>query len=253
MANAAWLIVGHGTRDPEGRAQFQELVAQVRAARPGEQVESGFLELQPPDIAQALDELAARGVTQIRLVPALLFAAGHARRDLPEAIDAARRRHPQLTIVQQDVLGCHPRLLALSAQRFDEALAGGAPGDSAATLLLLVGRGSLDPTATAELYRFARLRSELRPVGRCDVAFLAMAEPRVEPALAAVAEAGFPRVVVQPHLLFQGELSRRLAELVEQARREAPAIDWRLAEVLGPQAAVCWAPETGSPAPSASS
>lgn len=235
MSNAARLIVGHGTRDPEGVAQFQQLVSALQAAQPTTLVAGCYLELQAPSIAEAIDGLAAQGVAEIHLAPALLFAAGHALRDIPAEIAAARRRHPELDITQAEVLGCHPRLLELSARRYDESLEGGAPVDIDNTLALLVGRGSLEASATAEMQRFARLRAELRPAGRYEVAFLAMAEPNVDAALEAAGQAGLRRVVVQPHLLFAGDLSRRLADRVEAARRDHPAIDWRLAAVLGPE------------------
>ena len=47
-------------------------------------------------------------------------------------------------------------------------------------LWLCVGRGSRDAAATAEMDRFVTARLALTPVGRADVAFLAMAEPHME-------------------------------------------------------------------------
>lgn len=235
MTPATLLIVGHGTRDPVGHAQFQQLVERHREARPERRVAGCFLELQRPTIAEAIERLIEQGAEAIELAPALLFAAGHALRDVPAEIEAARRRHPGVSFTQADVLGCRPDVLELSARRFDEALAGAPPLDAGQTALVLVGRGSLEPSATTEMQRFARLRCQMRPVGRCEAAFLAMAEPRVEAALDAVGRGGHRRVVVQPHLLFTGELSLRLAGLVESAAAAYPAVDWRATDVLGPE------------------
>ncbi|MBX7167214.1 MAG: hypothetical protein K1X74_12870 [Pirellulales bacterium] len=230
---AALLVIGHGTREAAGVAEFAALVEQISVARPGWIVEPGFLEFAEPSIAAAVDRAVERGAKRLLALPLVLFAAGHAKRDIPEALKLAAAEHPGLEIVQRQHLGCHPRLLELSAVRFEQAMCD-APRGVAETLVLFVGRGSHDPEANAEMAQFARLRHERTPTARYALAFTAMAEPRVDTALESVARLGFPQVIVQPHLLFQGQLLSRLAAQVAQASQQFPAIHWRLATHLGP-------------------
>jgi sirohydrochlorin ferrochelatase len=41
-------------------------------------------------------------------------------------------------------------------------------------------------------------------------------------------------VVVQPHLLFRGELLSQLRQRVEGLRRQRPELEWTLTEPIGP-------------------
>jgi sirohydrochlorin cobaltochelatase len=229
------LVVGHGTHEAQGQRDFWTTVAQVTEELPGTPVAGCFLELASPSIATALATLAQQGIREVVLVPLLLFSAGHAQRDIPMAArNAAEACGLQLR--QTDVLGCHPRLLQLSAARFAEALeVGERPAD---TLLLLVGRGSRDTAATADMHRFAEQRRVLTPVGSSQVAFLAMAHPRIETLASSLDTAPFRRVVVQPHLLYPGALLARLERLVREQNAICRRPPWTLAECLGCDRAV---------------
>jgi sirohydrochlorin cobaltochelatase len=200
------LLVGHGTRDPAGLAEFFAAADRIRELAGGRPLAPCFLELATPNIADGVEQLVRSGVTRIVVVPLLLFSAGHAKRDIPAAVAAATAGYPDVTIRQTSALECDPQILVLSERRFREAIAKLSPLPAIRTHALLVGRGSHDPEATAEMRRFAQLRTEQTPVGRMSVCFLAMQQPLLAEALADAAVSGFQRIVVQPHLLFAGEL-----------------------------------------------
>jgi sirohydrochlorin ferrochelatase len=235
MNSPGLLIVGHGTRDPEGRAEFLATVEAIAALSPGAMVEPCFLELAEPTISAAIERLVERGVSEtLTVVPLLLFAAGHAKSDIPSAVAAATAKHPRLRVAQAAPLGCHPALVELSKRRYLEAVQDLPAAPASETLLLFVGRGSQDPGANAELARFARLRFEACPVGWLETCYTAMAEPSLERALPLVARLPFRRVVVQPHLLFRGELLARIRETVARFAAEERQIEWVVAPHLGP-------------------
>lgn len=233
------MIVGHGTRDAAGVAQFLTLVRDVADLCPDVAVEPSFLELAQPSIAEGIDRAVARGARRLTVMPLLLFAAGHAKHDIPCNVAAAAGRHAGLEIRQAGHLGCHPAVLELSERRFSEAVATLPNVPEGDTLLLLVGRGSNDAAATGEMHQFARLRGERQPFGRIEACFLAMAEPSLETALNSIAGLPFRRVVVQPHLLFSGELLDRLRQTIvakaaaEQPGSQRPQREWVIAESLG--------------------
>src|SRR5438105_3545533 len=116
------LLICHGTRDPAGIAEFLALAERVRGAAGPRPVEACFLELAEPTIDGGIARLAERGVRRITIVPLLLFAAGHAKRDIPRAVAAAVERFPGMETRPTLPLGCHERLLALSARRYAEAI-----------------------------------------------------------------------------------------------------------------------------------
>lgn len=215
-ANPGLLVIGHGTHDASGTNEFLQLAELLRQAQPGLRVEPCFLEIQRPTIYEAFAKLAAAGVRDIAAAPLLLFAAGHAKRDIPAALAAAGAAFPDVAVRQLPHLGCHADVVRLSVQRSSQALVGRRASDDA--MLLMVGRGSLDPTANAEMARFSRLRWEAQPTAWLQTCFLAMTRPGLEESLEVFARLPFRRLIVQPHLLFQGRL---LARIHEQANRFA--------------------------------
>lgn len=226
------LLVGHGTASEIGTRQFLGLAGQLQAMVSPMQVEPAFLELQQPDIADGVRRLLERGVTHAIVAPLLLFAAGHAKHDIPTAVAAALVGTQPQPVIQAEHLGCHPAIVELSQLRFLEALAKCSPVSAAETALILVGRGSRDESATAEMHEFARLRNEPDKAGELFVSFLAMAQPSLAETLAEVACRGFRRVVVQPHLLFQGELADTVQRAVAGKQAQHPQQQWLLAPLL---------------------
>jgi sirohydrochlorin cobaltochelatase len=123
-------------------------------------------------------------------------------------------------------LDVEPRLLQLCRLRYEEALAGRGPVDPAETLLLLVGRGSSDPDANANVARVARFLQEGYPTGWAAWAYTGITTPLLPEALAVCARSGFRRIVVQPYFLFTGVLLKRIYAQVEDQRRLRPDLDF---------------------------
>jgi len=234
MSQTGMLIVGHGTRDAAGQAEFLAAAQTVAAVCPAWKIEPCFLELAEPTIAAGIARLVERGITQeITVAPLLLFAAGHAKSDIPQAVSREAAKYPGLRLRQASHLGIHPAIVELSKRRYQEALGGLPPFPENETLLVFVGRGSRDASANAELAQFARLRWEAHPSGWLQTCYAAMAEPSLERSLELVAQWPFRRVVVQPHLLFRGELLSRIERTVESFGREHPGIQWAVTPHLG--------------------
>jgi sirohydrochlorin cobaltochelatase len=230
------LLVGHGTRDAAGLAEFACLARNVVELLPEFAVEPCFLELAEPDIPTAVNRLLDRGIGQVTVAPLLLFAAGHAKRDIPAAVTAAieaRSGRRELIVNQLPPLACHPRIVELSTLRFQEALRNRSAVDQGETMLLFVARGSSYPEALAEMRRFASLRAEQTPVGRTEVCFAAIAEPDLPEGLRRAAASPFRRVVVQPHLLFTGQVLSQIERAVAKMAKLRPQREWIFTAHLG--------------------
>lgn len=224
----AVLLVGHGTRNERGQQQFLGLAEQLRRAVSPLPVEIAYIELQSPPIPAALASLYERGFRNIALSPALLFAAGHAKRDIPAAVEDARQQCPGLDVRRAEPLGCHAAVLKLAAYRFRAAC----QFEPAETALVLVGRGSSDRAAIEHCQEFAQQLGQ--HVGACSVftGFLAMAQPTLSEALELAAASGARQVIVQPHLLFAGEMLQSTTNSVIRAQQAHPGSAWSLAGIL---------------------
>ena len=230
------LLVGHGTRDERGLAEFQQTADALRQRLPEVRIEACCLELAEPTIAHGVRQLVAGGVREIVVSPMMLFAAGHVKRDIPRAVSAALADCGETLPVQHaSHLSCNESVLHLAAERFAAASKAIDQFEPQAATLLLVGRGSKDEEAIAEMDLFAVALAERVSVARVVVGFLAMARPSLADVLALVAaEPNCRQVIVQPHLLFHGELLEQLKQRVAaEAARDARR-DWFVAEHLGP-------------------
>jgi sirohydrochlorin cobaltochelatase len=213
------------------------------------------LELSHPDIDTAVGRLVALGVKRLVTMPLLLFAAGHVKRDIPKQVSAAlaRRGMDHVASAQAEHLGCHPAIVELSRLRMEEVesrkskVEGQMPTfdlrpSTFDSCLLLVGRGSRDESATAEMHEFARLRQVASGGIATAVAFLAMARPLLHEQLAKMAGCSFRRVIVQPHLLFCGELLDSLQQQVSAAARRRTDQQWIVVPTLADEPdSVSWA------------
>lgn len=204
------LLVGHGSRSAAGVAECLELARLVAEAAPTVDLACGFIEFAPPDLDTALDDLVARGATDVTAVPLVLLGAGHLKDDGPSALGRARLRHPGATFRYGRDLGIHPRVLAVAEDRARAAVTA-TDADPSSTAVVLVGRGSSDPDANADLYKVARLVWDGRGFGAVEPAFVSLSPPGVTAALDRCERLGFRRIAVVPYFLFTGVLVERIA------------------------------------------
>ena len=249
----ALLLAGHGTRDPEGVAGFVALAKRLtarmetpasglpstprpdRAARAetpaAEQIDvaGGFIELSAPALRDAASELVDRGHRTLVAVPLMLSAAGHSKGDVPAALARETARHPGLTIRYGRPLGPHPILLNLLAERISAA----AHAVAEPYAVLVVGRGSTDPDANADVCKDARLVWEGRDYEFTETAFVSLARPGVTEGLERCRRLGARRIIVARYFLFPGVLPDRVAAQAAAHAGAHPGLDIRCTDVLG--------------------
>jgi sirohydrochlorin cobaltochelatase len=201
------VLLGHGTKDAEGMAEF---LAYARAVgeRSGDAVSAGVLEYpsaELPPIQTAFDLSAEAGLDELVVLPALLFFAGHTRDDVPAEVEQAQARHPQLRIAVAGPLGTDERLLAAIEDRV-------APFEpDGQTAVLLVGRGSLNSEANADLHKTARMLWDRNGYGWVEAAYVSLVPPDVAAGIERCVRLGAKRVLVMPYFLNTGVLVKRIA------------------------------------------
>ena len=232
MKRMGVMVCGHGSRDEEAVAEFALVAEGVRERLPQFDVESGFLEFARPTLSEGLDALVGRGVTDILAVPGMLFAAGHAKNDIPSVLNRYQARHEGVRIRYGRELAIEPRLLRASADRIEAALEAAPPRAPQDTLLMVVGRGTSDPDANGNVAKVARMLWEGFGFGWGEAAYSGVTFPLVEPALEHAAKLGYPRIVVFPYFLFTGVLVKRIYEAADRVAARHPGLELVKADYL---------------------
>lgn len=93
------LVVDHGSRVPAANRVLEEVAEAMRAAvGQGTVIAHAHQEAASPSIAEAVDALASRGVTELVVVPFFLAPGRHAMEDVPRLAREAAARHGGLSV-----------------------------------------------------------------------------------------------------------------------------------------------------------
>ena len=214
-AAAPVVLIAHGTVDERGRDELRAL-AHACGAGHGAAVRCGVIEypadgLQPvfAALAAAAGEARASGAGEVRLVPLLLFPAGHARDDVRVIIRGAAQLHPDVRWRCMPLLRPAPALLAALAARIAEAES---RWGWRAEAIVVAGRGTSSEHANRRLPAIVCERLH-RLDGRLVVhAFASLAPPDAHLALDELYARGVRSAVVAPYLLNAGRIADRIGE-----------------------------------------
>ncbi|MDP6565068.1 MAG: sirohydrochlorin chelatase [Alphaproteobacteria bacterium] len=227
------MVCGHGSRDTAAVTEFEAVARGIAERLPQFGVDSGFLEFARPIIRDGLDRLRESGHDHIIAVPGMLFAAGHAKNDIPSVLNTYQAQHDGLHIDYGRELGIDTKMMRAAGERIEEAVRGA--GDHIArhdTVLVVVGRGASDPDANSNVAKVMRFLWEGLGFGWGETAYSGVTFPLVEPGLEHVARLGYRRVVVFPYFLFTGILVKRIYEHTDLVAARHPEIEFIKAPYL---------------------
>ena len=218
MTTTAVLLCGHGSRDDDAIRELARVAERLGERLYPTPVDHAFLEFARPVIRDRLEALSAAGARDILAIPGMLFAAGHAKNDIPSVLQAFARDHADTTVRYGRELAIEPKLINAAASRIDAALR--QAGDGVArkdTLLVVVGRGTSDPDANGNVAKVARMLWEGMGFGWAEVCYSGVTTPLTQEGFARAAAMGFARVVVFPYFLFTGVLVKRIYQHADEA------------------------------------
>ncbi|MGB0718562.1 MAG: sirohydrochlorin chelatase [Alphaproteobacteria bacterium] len=220
------MVCGHGSRDEDAVNQFNQVARGLKARLPEYDVESGFLEFASPIINNGLDKLRDQGVNHILAIPGMLFAAGHAKNDIPTVLNRYAAENEGISVHYGRELGIDNKMMRAAGARVQAAM------DQAdqdfgevkphETLLVVVGRGASDPDANGNIAKITRLLWEGLGFGWGETAYSGVTFPLVTPCLETVAGLGFKRIVVFPYFLFTGVLVKRIYDATDEVAKHHP-------------------------------
>jgi sirohydrochlorin cobaltochelatase len=229
------MICGHGSRNRQAVAEFAQLAEGLRLLLPHVPVEYGYLEFARPILRDGLDKLRAQGVKRVLAVPGMLFAAGHAKNDIPSVLNTYAAE-TGLRIDYGRELGVDLQMIQAAGARIQEALDTAAASGAVPlsdTLLVVVGRGSSDPDANSNVSKVTRMLVEGFGFGWGETVYSGVTFPLVEPGLRHVVRLGFKRIVVFPYFLFSGVLVSRIRQHTALVAADHPEVDFVDASYLG--------------------
>jgi sirohydrochlorin cobaltochelatase len=231
-AGTGVMLCGHGSRNKLAVDEFANLAEHLKARLPGVPVEYGYLEFANPVIHQGLDRLREAGASRILALPGMLFAAGHAKNDIPSVLNTYAARHG-IGITYGRELGIDLKMLRAAGDRIAETEAATPEkADRHDTLLMVVGRGSSDPDANSNATKIMRMLWEGMGFGWGETAYSGVTFPLVAPALDRAVRLGFKRIIVFPYFLFTGVLVKRIYAAVDDAAGKYPEIEFLKAPYL---------------------
>lgn len=222
------LLIGHGSRDLEGRDRLLEFAAAYQILDPSRPVIPCFLELTEPTIQAGVDQCVDQGYTDISVLPILLFAARHNKFDVTNELDRARQRHPQVRFHYGRHFGITPEIITLWQERLAQL-------DTPAfnpqgirredTVLLFVGRGASDPDANGDVYKLARILWEGSGYKTVEICFIGITHPRLEEGFTRSRMYQPQRIIVLPYFLFTGVLIKKIVDITRQQQTEHPGVE----------------------------
>jgi sirohydrochlorin cobaltochelatase len=223
------MVCGHGSRSQPAVDEFAVVARRLRETLPDWPVEYGYLEFANPVLRDGLDRLRDAGCNHILAVPGMLFAAMHAKNDIPSVLNTYAAKHGVRIDYGRD-LGVDPKMLAAAADRVREAIARadaeGGPVPLHETVLVVIGRGASDPDANANVSKVTRLLWEGFGFGWAETGYSGVTFPLVEPCLERVVRLGFRRVVVFPYFLFTGVLVDRIYGFTDWVAERNPEVQF---------------------------
>ena len=222
------LLVGHGSRDADGRQRVLDLAAAYQTLDTSRPVIPCFLELTEPTIQDGVDRCVEQGFTDISVLPVLLFAARHNKFDVTNELDRARQRHPQVTFHYGRHLGIAPEILDLWRSRLallDQPEHNPMGISREDTVLLFVGRGASDPDANGDVYKLARILWEGSGYKTVEICFVGITHPRLEEGFTRSRLYQPRRIIVLPYFLFTGVLVKKIFAIAQAQQAQFPNIE----------------------------
>ena len=230
MAKTGVMICGHGSRSQAAVDEFAVLAEKLPAYLPSDwMVDYGYLEFANPVIRDGLNDLRDAGCERILAVPGMLFAAMHAKNDIPTVLNTYAAQN-DLEILFGRELGVDPKMISAAAGRVKDAVdtANKELGDLplSETALVVIGRGASDPDANSNVSKITRMLWEGMGFGWAETGYSGVTFPLVEPCLEHVTKLGYKRVIVFPYFLFTGILIDRIYGFTDKVAEAHPEIEF---------------------------
>ncbi|ENH97160.1 sirohydrochlorin ferrochelatase [Gracilibacillus halophilus YIM-C55.5] len=211
----AVIYLYHGSRVEAAKEEAIQLFEKVRKHVDIELQTHCFLELQEPDLSQAVEKVIAKGATQVHILPVLLLTAGHAKRDIPELIHQEEEKYPHIPFRYGRAIEIDPLMVDVVVDQIYQTTTSVEGYD-----LLFVGRGSSDIDAINDTETIVQMLRQRFPFQTIEKSFLAASEPKFESYLEKKVLEQEKSMIVIPYLLFTGKLIEGMQQFIHQLNQK---------------------------------
>tara|TARA_Y100000589_G_C27177765_1_gene639470 strand:- start:200 stop:1318 length:1119 start_codon:yes stop_codon:yes gene_type:complete len=225
------LICGHGSRNKIAVNEFKELARCIQKRFSKVTVEYGFLEFAKPSLVDGLQKLKLMSIKKVIAIPAMLFAAGHVKNDIPSVLMSFAKAN-DMEIIYGRELGINNLMISAACERVKEVFKENTnlvPSDS---ILVVAGRGSSDPDANSNVAKITRMIVEGLGIGWGETVFSGVTFPLVEAGLNHIVKLGYKNIIIFPYFLFTGVLVSRIRRQKDIVASNNPHISFFDAKYL---------------------
>jgi sirohydrochlorin ferrochelatase len=117
-----YIVFAHGSSVESANQAVRTVAAEMARRGAYEIVEPAFLEGGRPDLKDAVEALAARGISRVVVIPYFLTLGLHLQRDVPRLIGELRGTHPGLEIEVTPPLDGHPAMVEALLDRAKDSV-----------------------------------------------------------------------------------------------------------------------------------
>ncbi len=234
--NSTILLVGHGSRNSEGNREVERFSSIWQEQHPDWQIETCFIEFAEVLLDAGLDNAArqaAKNSNTVIVVPLILNAAAHVKMEIPQFIEQACLRHPDVQFIYARHLGAEEAILDILKRNLSKVMTALDVPDPKTTGVILLGRGSSDRVANGEVAKMTRWLYEEHEHDLVDLAFTGITYPRLERVVQQQASLGMTQIAILPYYLFTGMLIERIRRQLVRLQRQYPQLAIEYCDYFG--------------------
>lgn len=224
------LFIAHGSRRFRSNDEVRSFVELFSRRHKNFRVALGFVELEEPSfIDVALREIKRSECSKLIVLPIFLFSSRHVKNDIPIVVEKIRAQFPEKEIICASSMGASENLISIVRDRIREEYSFNEENAS----LLMVGRGSSDPSSNGEFEKISRMVYEKGGFQNVFTSYVGITSPKVEDVLNLISRVRPKKLVIVPYFLFYGRLLEQLEKEIEHFKKNYPWIDVVVTSYLG--------------------
>lgn len=199
------VICGHGTKNQEGLDAFLEVFAKLEQQISKDFfINYGFIEYAKPLLKSAILDQIQIDITEIIVLPVLIFSGVHTSTDIPNTIKEIQNKNPNVNFKLAETIDLNEKLIQLCKEHIQQKL-NELTGDVENKNLLVIGVGSSKPEANIKIATLTRTLWEKLAFLNASYSFISKTTyPSVDSELERLLKIAEDDIIVLPIILFPG-------------------------------------------------
>ena len=105
MKSKATILMVHGSRVQATADEFNAMIDKLNAQSTDTKYFPCYMEIQSPDLKEALPAVIADGYKEIALLPLFVLEGRHIRQDIPAQFEEAQEKYPEIKLTLEKYIG----------------------------------------------------------------------------------------------------------------------------------------------------